>query len=195
MVWKFFWCASVEGIMLALHLVFLITLFTLSNWLAHSVFGVFWFPLQNGYFSDLCSHNVGPLWKSFTLSPAAVFNQFVMFNCEEMRTLHRHSTWRLWLHTEARKPCGCRQIQPWLVYSRSCYDKVFENCWVWDTWKGLVVDWECRCPNRLSEAHIRNIRLLMGHSALWSYCTVKLWMYYIVWLSWNWPLVTCLCLN
>jgi len=38
-------------------------------------------------------------------------------------TLH-YSTWSFLLHTEARKPCGSRL---WIVYSRSCFDKMFET--------------------------------------------------------------------
>jgi hypothetical protein len=41
-------------------------------------------------FSDLSSHNARPLKKSFVLSLAAVFSQFIVFDSEEIHTSLQH---------------------------------------------------------------------------------------------------------
>ena len=164
--------------MLALNLVFLIALFTLRNTTSSLGFRSVLIPATKWLHTQTSPRIMWALCENSSHCRSLLFS--ANLSCSVLKkSTHHNSTRPFWLHTDARKPWGSRHVEWWLVYSRSIFDKVFETAGVEILGRACYGLRVLLSKQVGQKPHIRNVRLLMDHAALCSYCYVVIWMYYL----------------
>jgi len=148
--------------MLALDLVFLIALFTLRNWLPSSGFEVFWFLLQNGYIFRPLLALCGPSVKIFHTVARCCFQP--IYHVQFWRNPHITTAPGHFDYIEKLESpvaLGCGSFISGLVLIRCL--KLLGLRYL----EGLVMGWECCCPNRLIRGSHQERTVADGPRSTW----------------------------